>query len=459
MQAWVNVELAGADFGDARREKRLRSLVDALSRHPQGTFNQACRGAAAKKAAYRFFGNDRIDPQQVLAPHFERTWQRMGGHPLVVVVQDTTSLNYVSHPATAGLGPLENAYTRGFVLHSALAVSAEGEPLGLVHQETWARDEGEPDAAEGDERSWAQRESYKWQRTVETVAARRVEGVQYVIVGDRESDVYGLLASPRPAGIELVVRSAQDRRVEQHEGRLQQAASAGAAAGTMVVQVGRASKRAPRRATCEVRYRQLTLRPPKHPLPGVPVTPVTVWVVAIRERRPPRGEAPLEWVLITTWAVNSFEQAVRCAQLYSRRWLVERYHFVLKSGCRLEEKQLRERIRLERVQAVYAIVAWRLLAITYQARINPKGSCEPTFTHIEWQVLYAYLHRQAYPAPQPSPTMEQAVQWVAKLGGFWGRRGDGAPGVKVLWQGLTKLHALVDGFLVAQILPRAARSG
>jgi hypothetical protein len=457
MQRWIEIELAGADLGDARREQRLRTLVSQLSRNPQGTFNHACPTAAHKKAAYRFFDNDQVEPQQVLASHVDRTWRRMGAYRRVLVVQDTTSLNYVTHPAAAGLGRLENAHARGFLLHSALAVSEDGEPLGLVHQETWARDE-QP-AKGGHERPWVERESYKWQRTVEAVAKRAVEGGEYIIIGDRESDVYGLLASHRPAGIELLVRSAQNRRVEEHPGGLHEAATSGPAAGTMVVEVGRGAKRTPRKARCEVRYRQLTLRPPTPAAPGVSAEPIEIWVVAIVERHPPRGEAPLCWILIATWPVTSLEEAVRCARLYSRRWLVERYHFVLKSGCSLEHKQLRERIRLERVQAVYAIVAWRLLSITYQARIHPQGSCEPMFTGTEWQVLYAYHHQQAYPAGAAPPTMEQAVQWVGKLGGHWGRRGDGAPGVKILWQGLTKLAALVEGFTLSQTLLQGARSG
>jgi len=458
MQRWVEIELAGADLGDARRERRLRTLVSQLSRNPQGTFNHACPSAAHKKAAYRFCDNGRVEPQQVLGSHIDRTWRRMAADRRVLVVQDTTSLNYVTHPATEGLGRLENAHARGFLLHSALAVSDGGEPLGLVHQETWARDEGQARPA-SEQRPWAQRESFKWQRTVEAVAKRAVAGTEYVIIGDRESDVYGLLATPRPAGIELLVRSAQDRRVQEHEGRLHEVAMSGPAAGTMVVDVGRRAKRTPRTARCEVRFRQLTLRPPAAVAPGVVAVPVDIWVVAIVERHPPRGEAPLSWILLATWPVTSLQEAVRCAELYSRRWLVERYHFVLKSGCRLEEKQLRERIRLERVQAVYAIVAWRLLAITYQARVNPTGSCEPTFADTEWQVLYAYHHQQAYPAGEPPPTMEQAVHWVGKLGGHWGRRGDGAPGVKTLWQGLTKLAALVEGFTLSRTLLQGARSG
>jgi hypothetical protein len=260
MQAWVNIELAGADLGDARRERRLRTLVNQLSRNPQGTFNHACPTAAHRKAAYRFFDNDQVEAQQVVASHIDSTWRRMAAYRRVLVVQDTTSLNYVTHPGTEGLGPLENAHARGFLLHSALAVTEEGEPLGLVHQETWARaEQPHPPSAE---RPWAQRESYKWQRTVEAVVERAVEGIAYIIIGDRESDVYGLLANPRPAGIELLVRSAQNRRVEAPEMRLHEAAMSGPAAGTMVVEVGRGAKRAPRKARCEVRFRQLTLRAP-----------------------------------------------------------------------------------------------------------------------------------------------------------------------------------------------------
>lgn len=458
MSQWVEVELAGADLGDARRAGRLRRLVCQLSQDPQGSFNRACPTAAQRKAAYRFFGNQQVEPQRVLAAHTASTWRRMAAQRRVLVVQDTTSLNYATHPATKDLGPLENEHTRGFLLHSALAVTEQGAPLGLVHQQAWARPEAPPAAAR-DERAWGERESYKWQRTVEAVAHKAVAGCEYVIIGEREADVYGLLASPRPAGVELLVRSAQDRRVEQPQRRLHAAAMSGPAAGAVVVEVSRTGKRTLRQAICEVRFQQVTLRPPKVVAPGVNAQPVTIWVVGVVERHPPQGEEPVSWILMSTQPVTTLAEAIACVQLYSRRWVVERDHYVLKSGCSLEHKQLRERVRLERVQAVYAIVAWRLLSITYQARVNPQDSCEPTFTRTEWQVLYAYHHRQAYPAGAAPPTIEQAVQWVGKLGGHWGRRGDAAPGVKVLWQGLTKLAALVEGFTLSQTLLQGTRSG
>lgn len=157
--------------------------------------------------------------------------------------------------------------------------------------------------------------------------------------------------------------------------------------------------------------------------------------------------------------MEDLEGAVQVAKFYSLRWLVERYHFVLKSGCRLEEAELREQVRLERLQAVYTIVAWRLLSITYQARCQPESSCEPTFTRLEWQLLYAFHHRHPYPEGQQPPTIKEAVRWLGKLGGFWGRKGDGPPGVKVLWRGLIRLYSLVEGYHLSSVLAAQTRCG
>lgn len=463
MQPWVRAELASADLGDARRQERFRKLVDQLSRTPQGTFNEACPTPADKKAAYRFFASDHVYPDRLRKPHVDSTRRRMASHQRVLVVQDTTSLGYTSHRKTQGLGPLDNADGHGFFVHSALAVTQEGEPLGLVHQQVWVRDEQETGKSERRrERPWQEKESFKWQRTVQSVSQGRAAArkpKQLIIIGDRESDVYGLLASPRPSGVELLVRSAQNRRTQGEDLCLHDALSKQPVAGRVVVEVARTKDRQPRRAICEVRYGRFTLQAPAQADPGVPKVAVKIWAVGVQEGHAPKGEAAARWVLLATWPVESFAEATRCAKLYSRRWLVERYHFVLKSGCRVEEAQLRERIRLERLQAVYAIVAWHLLAITYHARRSPGSSCEPHFTALEWQVMYAYHHGEGYPEGKEAPTIEEAVLWVGKLGGFWGRRRDGPPGVKVLWRGLTKLYALVDGFTLSSIISRGARCG
>jgi len=462
MQTWVRAELAGVDLGDERLGERLVKLVDQLSQNPQGTFNEACPGAADKKAAYRFFSNTRVEAEAILEAHFESTWERVQqARGRILVVQDSTSVDYGTHPHAEGLGPLETEHSRGFLVHSALALTEQGVPLGLLHQARWTRDPAETGKRNTRrERLWQEKESYKWQRTVEKIGAGQPAEKSFIIIGDRESDVYGLLATPRPAGVELLVRSAQDRRLQEEEGFLHAALTRGPAAGQVLVEVARGKERNPRTAVCEVRFRRVTLRPPRHADAGVPKAPVEVWAVAITELHPPKGETALRWVLLATWPIESFPQALEVASFYSKRWIVERYHFVLKSGCRIEAAQLRDWPRLERLEAVYAIIAWRLLAITYLARLHPAEPCEPMLSREEWQVLYAHHHHRLAGEQEPVPTLAQAVDWIAKLGGYWGRRSDAPPGVKVLWRGLQHLQGMVEGFRLASFLSQSEqRSG
>jgi hypothetical protein len=453
MQTWVERELRSVDLGDARLDVRVRKLVDDLSRCPEAGFNEACRTPADKKASYRFFSNEAVEPESILEAHWEQTWRRIESQQRVLVVQDTTSLDYSSHKQTQGMGPLEAGGATGLFVHSALALTEEGEPLGLVHQQSWARDpEQVGKRHRRRERVWQDKESYKWQRAVEAVVAHQPEGKQLVIIGDRECDVYGVLASPRPAGVDVLVRSAQNRKLQAESGLLHDRLNRGPAAGELMVEVGRAQERPARSAKCEVRYRQVTLKAPAQADAGVPKVPVTIWAVAIWERHAPKAEKALRWVLLASWPITSLEDAVQCATWYSRRWLVERYHYVLKSGCRIEASQLQKRQRLERLEAVYAIIAWRLLALTYQARLRPNQPCDLVLSRQEWQVLYAHHHQQLPSPAQSAPCLGEAMVWVAKLGGYWGRKKDAPPGVKVLWRGLMRLHGMVEGFTLAASL-------
>jgi hypothetical protein len=455
MQAWVQGELASVDVGDQRRNHRFRVLVQQCSVNPQATFNGVCPTKADKKAAYRFIANEKIDPVAMREAHHDSTWRRASSYGRVLVLQDTTSMDFTRHHTTEGLGHLDSQYARGFLVHSALAATQDGEPLGVVHQEIWVRQEEDLGKShERRKRPWQDKESFKWQQTVETVQKGLPAAIECIVVGDRESDVYGLLASARPKHIQLLVRSAQDRVVVHNERRLHNALRQAPVAGTMVVDVARARNREPRQAVCDVRYEQFTLAPPRNADPGVPKVPVTVWATSVTERHPPRGELAVHWILLATWPVESFDEAVECAQLYSRRWLVERYHFVLKSGCRIEQAELRTQERLERLLAIYCIVAWRLLAMTYRARSNATSCCELLFAPLEWRLLYAHEHGGAHaPENADAPTLQQAVLWTAKLGGYWARKSDRPPGVKVLWRGLIRLHDMVLGFSLAASLP------
>jgi hypothetical protein len=172
---------------------------------------------------------------------------------------------------------------------------------------------------------------------------------------------------------------------------------------------------------------------------------LAVYVVDVHEVAPPAGEKAIHWVLLTTFPVETVAQAQRIVQWYSYRWLIERLHYVLKSGCKIEASQLRTEIRLERLLALYTLVAWRRLWLTYQARVTPDAPCTVALQSAEWQALFLFTQRRQR-LPDTPPSRHQAVRWIAQLGGFLGRKSDGEPGVKVIWRGWTRLQDITETF-------------
>ncbi len=156
------------------------------------------------------------------------------------------------------------------------------------------------------------------------------------------------------------------------------------------------------------------------------------------EAQPPTNEPVVHWLLYTTLPLNTVDDALTTIRYYTYRWLIERFHFVLKSGCQVEERQLQTEPRLERLLAVFSLVAWSLLCLTYQARLTPNAPASVALTASEWQALSAYMNHS--PQPTAEPTLHQVVRWIAQLGGFLGRRSDGEPGVTVLWRGWLRLQ-------------------
>ena len=161
----------------------------------------------------------------------------------------------------------------------------------------------------------------------------------------------------------------------------------------------------------------------------------------MREESPPDGEQPVEWMLLTTLPITTLEEGLQCLTWYTYRWRIERYHYILKSGCQIEKLQLETKDRLMRALAVYSIVASRLLWLTYQARETPEAPCTVVLSDSEWQSLYAATHRTTV-LPDRPPNIRIAILWIAQLGGFLGRNHDGDPGLKVLWRGFRRLEDL-----------------
>ena len=428
--------------------RRLVKLVDDLLKAPEASVPQASGDWAATKAAYRFWDNPRVDPDDIRAAHRDSTRERLPNHDdqWLLAIQDTTSFDFTDHPDTTGLGYLAHPKRSGLWLHSVLAVTAAGVPLGVLDQRTWTRDPATLGKRAGRNRKeTADKESQRWLDALAATEAALPAEPTVLTVADREADFYDLFATPRRPGSHLLIRAKPRRRVRHVERLLGAAVRAGVAAGTMTVDLRRGDDRPPRRATLTIRFATLEIAPPStHPrrnaLPHLKLT-----AILAEEESPPEGQKPVRWWLLTTLPITTLADAEQAIRWYALRWLVERYHYVLKSGCRIEQLQLETAARLERALATYAVVAWRLLWLTYEARRHPEASCEAVLPREQWQVLHRVIHKTDK-VPASPPGLREAVRQIARLGGFLARKGDGEPGVKTIWRGLRRLEDLVTGW-------------
>lgn len=454
--SWAEREFGGVDFPDGRLRPRLIRLAEAFFQQPLANIPDALRGDAGQiKAAYRFFRNQQVDLQTVLHPHYERSVGRIAEQPVVLAVQDTTSLNYDTHPATSGLGPINTRTdgAQGLKLHDTLALTPEGVPLGLIDIQVWARDPQQAgQAAKRKDRPIEEKESLRWLKSFRRTAEvqRLCPETRLINVADREADLYELFqeAIADPEGPDLLIRASRttQRKVEADDELepLWEHLPGLPAAGHFTLKIPSRGGRKARTAELEMRFAPVQLRPPKRLNEAAPVG---LWAIHAVEPQPPEGHEPVEWLLLTTVATPDLDAAFECLQWYAARWNVEVYHRILKSGCRIEDRRLGDADRLEACIALDLVTAWRVFYLTKLGREAPDLPADVFFEEAEWQALYCYHDKTSAP-PTETPTLGDAMRRLAKLGGFMGRKGDGDPGPTVLWRGLDKLHYITETFRI-----------
>jgi len=439
-------------FGDLRLDKRLEQLTEELSAVPMAKLPQALPGISSLKAGYRFMNNEQVTHAGIIETERQQSWQRIASDDgqFLLAVQDTTAFNFAKRPALKGLGVLEDNRTPGFFAHTTLAVSDKGVPLGLLEQQVWSRPANlNRDKEAHKQRPITEKESYKWIKGLPEISPTIQQRV--VTVCDREADIYELFQESQNQQLDFIVRVVRNRRLEDAI-RLYEHLDDVQVSDTYEVIVQRQQNQAERVALVALRYTTVTLLPPKNrtqAATSIPLEPLAVQIVEVREVNPAKDvKKPLHWVLMTTLPVETHDEAHRIVRFYTYRWLVERFHYVLKSGgCNFEQSQLRTVEALHRLLGLCSRVAWRLLWLTYEARQSPDVPCSLVLSDAEWQALTAFTNSSKQPASQP-PSLREAVHTIAKLGGFIGRKSDGEPGVKTLWRGWQRLQDIVATWLI-----------
>jgi hypothetical protein len=450
---WAEKVFGEVELGDARLTARTVQVAGGLAAAAGGTLPAVFPEWGQLHAAYRLLHNPKVGFQSLSRPFWGQTRAVCSARGTYLLLEDTTQLDFTGHPATSGLGHIGDGQERGFLLHSCLAVRVEryepetGPALnlqGLFGQELWRR--LEPPRGERQDKRKRQkrvRESARWGSFLAETNGPP-PGTQWVYVADRESDILEAVERCRARAADFVIRAAWDRRLSGEVERLMAAAAQAPARGGFTLSLRARPGQPARVAELTVRSRKVEVQGPKRP--GGRLANQEMWVVEVRENRPPAGVKPLHWVLLTSLPAETLAQCRRVVSYYEARWLTEEYHKALKTGTGVEESQLAEARALENLIAVLSIVAARLLALKLLARAAPARVVETEYWGPEvWAVLTS-----RYGRPAGGWTAQAGLVAVARLGGFLARRGDGMPGWLTIWRGWQRLVLLVEGYSLAQ---------
>ena len=453
-------EYANAVFGDKRRSNRFVKLLGQLAKNAAACISAAIGNFHQAKAAYRFIGNDDVTVEAITQITREVTIANMlADKPnedsnealTVLVAEDTTSVNYNGLKNTEGLGPLSNSKKAlGIEVHSALAVSVDGGIYGLLWQKLWTRSVEEFGKTVANRRKPVEeKESYKWIETMETIEKSLPENINVVYVCDREGDMYELFCKAEELKTRYLCRRRINRNTkgEGGTGKLDDIVQSLPVAVVTELKVPRDSHtgRVARTAKIAIKYGKTKitksdalLRTNKE-LPNA----VEVYVVTVEEIDAPEGQEKILWNLITNVPTETKEEALVCIKWYTQRWKIETFHHTLKSGCKIEELQSEKAERLEKLIAIYSIIAVEIMHLTMIGRLMPDASCELLLGEEEWQLLYRVSNKTRQ-VPEEAPSVKEAVLMIARLGGFLARKSDGDPGTTVIWRGLTTFMTLAE---------------
>jgi hypothetical protein len=451
-ERWTEEEFGSIELYDNRLRDRLFEVAEDLFERPGTLIAEACEGSYAKtRAAYRFFGNKKVDMETLLKPHVEATAHRVQEHPVVLAVQDTTTLDYTGHPETKGLGPVNTQGDQaiGLLLHDTLGFTPEGVPLGVLDAQCWARDSAQAGKAKKRKKlPIEEKESMKWLNSYRAVAEvqKLCPDTMLVSVGDRESDIYELFheATQDQEGPELLVRADRGRNRQVEGKSLWEKMADEPIAGYQEVEVPARGSRRRRTAKLAVHYGKVTLNCPA----GKKLPSVDVWAVYVHEvEHSRRVREPLDWLLLTTVETTDFKQACERIQWYARRWNIEVFHRTLKSACRIEDRRLHHADSLKACLLIDMVISWRIYWLTIHGRQTPDIPCDAFLAEHEWQALCAYIHKEV---PPVAPPLGKAILMIGSLGGHLGRKSDPPPGTVCMRKGLDYLHALASMFQICQ---------
>jgi hypothetical protein len=434
MSEWISEEFKDLDLGDKRLVDRFINVMSAFDLKPEGCINRIFKDeGSSRKAAYRLFENKKFKTAKILECHTEMTSERMIDEDVVLSLHDSSYFSYNTKPSIEGLGNIggslgvnddgEDAETKGFIGHFALAVTTKGLPLGLQAVKCWSRDNELP---------W-DKESERWVELLEVAEKTYSKKTQLVFIADREADQFQLLFDVKNRGHDFIIRSKYDRLIKGEDHYISWHMKKSKKIFDSEIELTKPKKK----VAVEIKFGEVIINDTdkitNKKYGDYGVRDVTVGVVEVVEKVKREGEEKLRWVLLTNLPLETKEDAERVINYYKMRWQIENYFKVLKDGCcHVEHASLRSFEKLERYTMCFSIIAWRLFWLKFINHIDPELPAKSILTDLEIEVLKV---RHKDKIDKRTLTAGAAIKLIAMMGGYNNRKTDGPPGNITLWRG------------------------
>lgn len=450
---WTEREVDESAFKDVRLGRRCAELLKQVGDAMGESIPCACQDWASTKAAYRFLSNERVDEGDILSGHFAATRARCEAFDSpILLTQDTTEFSYqranvsavgVTKSVNSGRdkqGRLRHHTVCGMLMHSTLAVTVEGLPLGLTATKFWTRKKfrGTKELKRKINPTRVpieKKESIRWLDNLRQSIKLLERPARFIHVGDRESDIFELYCLTCDLGTHFLVRTCVDRLAGDGDHTIADEMDATNPRGLHHIEI-RADDGDVVKVALEIRFKRITVQPPIGKQKHYPALDLTV--IHATERGAPKGRKPIEWKLITDLPVRRRDEAIEKIKWYAMRWKIEMFHKILKSGCRAEASKLRSAERLANLMAVFCIVSWRILWLAMLARREPEAPPSIAFTDTEIGLLDRLVRDAGNQRATPG-TLGFYLIKLARLGGYLARASDPPPGSAVVWRGLSRL--------------------
>lgn len=448
--SWADAELGTIDLGDQRLNQRAIKIVEGLGLAPGRTIPQTFQSWSETKACYNFFSNDSVSAEKILDPHIANTIERVKEYPVVLFLSDTSELDYTSKESMEDRIRITNT-KKGLWLHSTIAVTPDRLTLGTIEANFWNREEevkgnNQEYCLMRDKTPIQEKESYRWLQNYQKSCdiAKIVPNTRVINIMDREADlidIFDEISKQKESGLyaDFIIRSKYDRLLidngngtKKKRNKLRERLKMSSSLGEIEFTISPTEKRKGRQVKQQIKALEVTIKPANKE------TSAQVNAVMAIEENPPQGEDPLIWVFLTSLPIGNFEEVTKIISYYLCRWEIELFFKVLKSGCKIEERQLQTTDRMKSLLAVFMVLSWRVMFTMMLGRVCAEMSCADIFDDAEWKSVYKILNKKK-PLPKKPPSIKVFIEMVAVLGGYVSQSNGGPPGVKVMWKGMARM--------------------